>query len=167
MEPRGLLAKWDEDARRLVVMGAAKVPFFNRRTPAAMLQLPESAVDLVENDVGGGFGARGEFYPEDFLIPFAARLGGRPVRWLEDRREHLLATNHARQMDCDVEIACRRDATILGLLGVKGAGEGRIIPLGGLMANAVAAALAPSDARPDELPLSPARVWRMAHSAGD
>jgi carbon-monoxide dehydrogenase large subunit len=96
-------------AGRLTVMGAAKVPFFNRGTVAKMMGLSESPVDLIENDVGGGFGARGEFYPEDFLIPFAARHVGRPVMWIEDRREHLIAINHARQMDCDVEIACKRD----------------------------------------------------------
>ena len=117
LEPRGLLAEWDAATGRLTVMGAAKVPFFNRRTVAAMMGLPESAVDLIENDVGGGFGARGEFYPEDFLIPFAARHVGRPVMWIEDRREHLIAMNHARQMDCEVEIACKRDGTILGLRG--------------------------------------------------
>ena len=72
---------------------------------------------MVENDVGGGFGVRGEFYPEDFLIPFAARLFGRPVKWIEDRREHLIATNHARDVECDLEIACDRDGTILGLRG--------------------------------------------------
>ena len=82
-----------------------------------MLSLPESAVDLIEVDVGGGFGARGEFYPEDFLIPFAARHVGGPVRWLEDRREHLMATNHAREMHADMEIACHRDGTVLGVRG--------------------------------------------------
>jgi aerobic carbon-monoxide dehydrogenase large subunit len=117
LEPRGLLAEWDAAQGRLTVSGAAKVPFFNRRALAQMIGLPEAAIDLIENDVGGGFGARGEFYPEDFLIPFAARHLGRPVRWIEDRREHLLATNHAREMDCEVEIACRRDGTILGLRG--------------------------------------------------
>jgi carbon-monoxide dehydrogenase large subunit len=117
LEPRGLLADWDERKGRLTVSGAAKVPFFNRRALAQMIGLPEAAIDLIENDVGGGFGARGEFYPEDFLIPFAARRVGRPVRWIEDRREHLLATNHAREMDCEVEIACKRDGTILGLRG--------------------------------------------------
>ncbi len=117
LEPRGLLAEWDAQAGRLIVSGAAKVPFFNRRALAQMIGLAESAVDLIENDVGGGFGARGEFYPEDFLIPFAARHVGRPVRWIEDRREHLIAMNHARQMDCEVEIACERDGTILGLRG--------------------------------------------------
>jgi carbon-monoxide dehydrogenase large subunit len=117
LEPRGLLAEWNAAPGRLTVSGAAKVPFFNRRTLAGMLGLPEAAVDLIENDVGGGFGARGEFYPEDFLIPFAARHLGRPVMWIEDRREHLLAMNHAREMDCEVEIACRRDGTILGVRG--------------------------------------------------
>jgi carbon-monoxide dehydrogenase large subunit len=72
---------------------------------------------MLEYDVGGGFGARGEFYPEDFLIPFAARLTGRPVKWIEDRRENLMATNHARDAECELEIACARDGTILGLRG--------------------------------------------------
>src|SRR5215213_5189490 len=101
----------------MTVLGAAKVPFFNRDTLASMLGLKPGNVDLIENDVGGGFGARGEFYPEDFLIPFAARHIGRPVRWLEDRREHLIAMNHARQADCEIEIACRTDGTILGIRG--------------------------------------------------
>ena len=134
MEPRGLLAEWDAASGRLVVSGAAKVPFFNRRTVAAMLQLPEAAVDLIENDVGGGFGARGEFYPEDFLIPFAARHVGRPVRWLEDRREHLIAMNHAREMEAEVEIACARDGMILGLRGDVFVDLGAYIRTNGLTA---------------------------------
>jgi aerobic carbon-monoxide dehydrogenase large subunit len=117
LEPRGLLAEWDSARGRLTVYGGAKVLFFNRRTLAKQLGLSESAIDIVENDVGGGFGARGEFYPEDFLIPFAARLAGRPVKWTEDRREHLMCMNHAREAECDVEIACTRDGTILGLRG--------------------------------------------------
>ena len=76
VEPRGLLAEWDAARGRLTVSGAAKVLFFNRRTLAKQMGLPESTIELVENDVGGGFGARGEFYPEDFLIPFAARHTG-------------------------------------------------------------------------------------------
>ncbi len=104
-------------AGRLTVSGAAKVPFFNRRILAKQIGLPEDAIDMVENDVGGGFGARGEFYPEDFLIPFAARQVGRPVKWIEDRRENLMAMNHAREAEVDVEIACTRDGMILGLRG--------------------------------------------------
>jgi aerobic carbon-monoxide dehydrogenase large subunit len=117
MEPRGLLAEWDAASGRLTLSGAAKVLFANRRILARQLGLAVDAIDMVEYDVGGSFGARGEFYPEDFLIPFAARHVGRPVKWTEDRREHLMTMNHAREAACDVEIACARDGTILGLRG--------------------------------------------------
>ena len=90
-----LLAEWDAAKGRLTVSGAAKVPFFNRRILAKQMDLPEDAIDMIENDVGGGYGARGEFYPEDFLIPFSARYICRPVKWTEDRRENLMAMNHA------------------------------------------------------------------------
>ncbi len=117
MEPRGLIAEWDASARRLTVSGAAKLPFFNRRAMAAMMKLPETSVDYVEFDVGGGFGARGEFYPEDFLVAFAARKFGRPVKWIEDRREHFAATGHSRETECELEIAFDAQGTILGLRG--------------------------------------------------
>jgi aerobic carbon-monoxide dehydrogenase large subunit len=115
LEPRGLLAEWQDG--RLTLYGAAKVAFPNRRILARQLGVAEDAIRMVENDVGGGFGVRGEFYPEDFLIPFAARFISAPVKWIEDRREHLLATNHARDAACELEIACARDGTILGLRG--------------------------------------------------
>ena len=117
MESRGVMAEWDATRGRLKVSGAAKVPFFNRRILAKQIGLPEDAIEMIENDVGGGYGARGEFYPEDFLIPFAARHVGRPVKWTEDRRENLMAMNHAREAEADLEIACARDGTILALRG--------------------------------------------------
>ena len=117
MEPRGLVAEWDAAKQRVTVSGVCKVPFNNRRALAQMMELPEASVRMVEYDVGGGFGARGEFYPEDFLIPFAARVVGRPVKWIEDRRENLMSLSHARDAACDLEIACSRDGTILALRG--------------------------------------------------
>ena len=110
MEPRGLLAEWDAEQQRMTVCGAAKVPFPNRRMLAKMMGLPETSVRMVEYDVGGGFGARGEFYPEDFLIPFAARLIGRPVKWIEDRRENLMATQPCarRRMRAGDRLRARR-----------------------------------------------------------
>lgn len=113
LETRGLTATWD--GARLVVWGATKVPFFNRRVLAKMLDLPESSIDMHETDIGGGFGMRGEFYPEDFLVPWAARRLGRPVKWIEDRREHLMSANHARDVECELELAMSREGTILGL----------------------------------------------------
>jgi carbon-monoxide dehydrogenase large subunit len=131
MEPRGLLAEWDAAQGRLTVYGAAKVAFYNRGALAKQMGLPEAAIRMVENDVGGGFGARGEFYPEDFLIPFAARFTGRPVKWIEDRREHLTATNHAREAECELEIACDRDGTVIGLRGHAYTDQGAYIRTNG------------------------------------
>lgn len=118
METRGLLAEWDSSSQRLVVTGAAKVPFTTRALLAKLIKLPVESIDMIEVDVGGGFGVRGEFYPEDFLIPFAARLIGRPVKWIEDFREHLMAANHSRDIDGDVEIVCARDGRVLALRGL-------------------------------------------------
>jgi len=117
METRGLLAQWDTTSGKLTVFGAGKVPFPNRRMLAAQMGLSVDAIEMVEGDVGGAFGVRGEFYPEDFLIPFLARRTGRPVKWIEDRREHLMATNHARDTECELEIACDRDGRILAMRG--------------------------------------------------
>ena len=128
MEPRGLLAEWDDGKGHLTVHGAAKVAFHNRRILAKQMGLAEDAITMIEADVGGGFGVRGEFYPEDFLIPFAARKLGRPVKWVEDRREHLIATNHARDAECELEIACERDGTIRGLRGQRRGRSRRLHP---------------------------------------
>ena len=117
METRGLLAEWDQQSNHLTVYGAAKLPFFNRKTMADLMGLPETAVDYIEVDVGGGFGARGEFYPEDFLVAFAARKFHKPIRWIEDRREHLTAIGHSREAECDVELAFSKDGTLLGMRG--------------------------------------------------
>jgi carbon-monoxide dehydrogenase large subunit len=117
MEPRGFVAEWDELAGKLTVWGAAKTAWHNRRVLAAALGLDVQAVDLIEVDVGGGFGSRGEFYPEDYLIPAAAKFVKRPVKWTEDRREHMMSANHARDIECDVEIAVSRDGRFIGLRG--------------------------------------------------
>ena len=117
LETRGLLASWDAAQRRMQVEGASKVPFANRRILARMLGLDEASVEMLEVDVGGGFGVRGEFYPEDFLVPFASMQLGRPVKWLETRSEHFLATNHARDAECELEVACDEQGHILALRG--------------------------------------------------
>ncbi len=111
-----------------------KVVFHNRRILSKQMGLPEDAITMIEADVGGGFGVRGEFYPEDFLIPFAARMLKRPVKWIEDRRENLIASNHARDSECELEIACARDGTILGLRGHGAADLGAYIRTNGVTA---------------------------------
>jgi carbon-monoxide dehydrogenase large subunit len=118
MEPRGFVAEWNTQEQRLTVWGAAKVAWANRRILAGAMGIDPSAIDMIELDVGGGFGSRGEFYPEDFLIPAAARIVGRPVKWGEDRREHLMCANHARDIEINVEMALAKDGRILGLRGM-------------------------------------------------
>ena len=135
MEPRCLVAHWDTAKQQMTVSGACKVPYTNRRALAAMMDLPETSVRQLEYDVGGGFGARGEFYPEDYLIPFAAKHVGRPVKWSEDRRENLMALGHARDAECDLEIACTRDGTILALRGLAFADIGAYMRTNGATAS--------------------------------
>ncbi len=147
LETRGQIAEWDAAKQRLTVFGATKVLFFNRRTLAPMLGVTEDDIDMIEVDVGGGFGVKGEFYPEDFLIPFAARLIGRPVKWIEDRREHLIATNHSREVDCEIEIACKRDGTILAMRGHVSADMGAYIRTNGGVVPAKAAQFLPGPYR--------------------
>ena len=124
MEPRALVAEFEPDVGRISVWGAAKVKHYNRRALAAMLEMDEESVRLIEGDVGGGFGARGEFYPEDFLIPWLARELGQPVKWVEDRREGLIALNHSRESLWDMEMAADADGNLLGYRGNSWFGQG-------------------------------------------
>jgi len=97
METRGALARYDEARDHLELHGAAKRPHLNRDQLAVLLKRPPSSIDLYENHVGGSFGVRGELYPEDVLVCLGALRLKRPVKWIEDRREHMMATNHSRQ----------------------------------------------------------------------
>ncbi|MDQ1740848.1 MAG: aerobic carbon-monoxide dehydrogenase large subunit, partial [Pseudonocardiales bacterium] len=115
LETRGLIAEWDDREERLTIWGAAKVPYFNRRITALMLGLAEHQIHMFETDAGGSFGIRGEFYPEDLLVPFLALRTGRPVKWVEDRVEHLLAANHAREQEHHLELAFDAEYQMIGL----------------------------------------------------
>jgi carbon-monoxide dehydrogenase large subunit len=111
IETRGVLAAWDGEG--VDVWGPAKFLDFTRRTLAGWFALDPEAVRLRSVDVGGSFGVRGELYPEDFLVPWAARATGRPVRWIEDRREHFLSINHSREQLTDFELAVAADGELL------------------------------------------------------
>ncbi|MBV8751977.1 MAG: xanthine dehydrogenase family protein molybdopterin-binding subunit [Hyphomicrobiales bacterium] len=115
METRGLIARHDRTRDVLELYGAAKVPHWNRAQIARMLGRALESVQLYEGHVGGGFGVRGELYPEDLLVCAAALKLARPVKWIEDRREHLLATNHSRQQSHRVRAAVDADGRILAI----------------------------------------------------
>jgi len=115
LETRGALARYDAARDVLELYGAAKVPHRNRDALARMLGRSAAAVVLKEGNTGGGFGVRGELYPEDFLVCLATLRLGRPIKWIEDRREHLMAANHSRQQRHRVRAAIDATGVILGL----------------------------------------------------
>jgi CO/xanthine dehydrogenase Mo-binding subunit len=147
MEPRGLLAEQEPATGRLVVWGAAKVVHINKRILARLLGWPEERVRLVEVSVGGGFGARGEFYPEDFLIPFCALRTGRPVKWTEDREENLRALNHSREQEHEVALAVAADGTLLALRDSFVMDTGAYVRTHGTVVPGMTAALMPGPYR--------------------
>jgi len=115
LEPRCLLAVPDRDTGSLDVFGMTKVPVFNRDLLARLLGLDQTLIHVHGVDAGGGFGVRGEFYPEDFLIPWLAMTLSRPVKWAEDRAEHLVAVNHSRQQHHRIAAAFDDGGRILAL----------------------------------------------------
>jgi carbon-monoxide dehydrogenase large subunit len=115
LEARGAIGRYDAARDILELHGAAKVPHRNRDLLARMLSLAPSSIHVHESHVGGGFGIRGELYPEDILVCVAAMRLGRPVKWLEDRREHLIAANHSRQQLHRIRAAVDHEGRILAI----------------------------------------------------
>jgi carbon-monoxide dehydrogenase large subunit len=115
LETRGAIGRYDAARDVLELHGAAKVPHWNRDMVAAMLGRSPSSVHFFEGHVGGGFGIRGELYPEDVLVAYAALRLKRPVKWVEDRLEHLIAANHSRGQSHHVRAAATEDGRILGI----------------------------------------------------
>ena len=99
----------------LELHGAAKVPHRNKELIARMLNRAPASVQCLESHVGGGFGIRGELYPEDVLVCVAAMRFERPVKWIEDRREHLIAANHSRNQHHHIKAACTDEGEILAI----------------------------------------------------
>ncbi len=115
MEPRGVLAEYDPYDKKLQIWMSSQGPHFIRLFISGALGLPESNVRVVSPDVGGGFGSKISPYPEDYLVAAAAKLSGRPVKWIETRTESIQNTTHGRGEIFDIEVAAKKDGTLLGL----------------------------------------------------
>ena len=116
IENRGVVAAWDGRAGELTVWDTTQAPIPIRNGLAAMLGLGESQVRVIAPFIGGGFGPKiMMFYPEEVLVPWAARQLGRPVKWIEDRRENFYATTQERSQIHDAELAVSADGRILGV----------------------------------------------------
>jgi len=115
IECRGVAALYDARTDAITIWSSTQVVHWVRREVAAILGLPEARVRCVALDVGGGFGVKGHVYPEDLVVPFLARRLGRPVRWIEDRHEHLQSAAHSRDQLHEVEVGYDNDGRILAL----------------------------------------------------
>jgi aerobic carbon-monoxide dehydrogenase large subunit len=115
LECRGVVAVYDRRGQSATIWSATQVVHWVRREAAALLGLAEARVRCVALDVGGGFGGKGHVYPEDLLIPFLARELGRPVRWIEERREHMMSATHSRDQRHEIEVGFDDDGRILAL----------------------------------------------------
>jgi aerobic carbon-monoxide dehydrogenase large subunit len=115
MECRGVVAEYDRRTGSATIWSSTQVVHWVRREVAATLGIPESRVRCIALDVGGGFGGKGHAYPEDLLLPFLARRLGRPVRWIEERREHLISATHSRDQLHELEIGFDGDGRILAI----------------------------------------------------
>ncbi len=116
METRGIVAEWNETEQSLTCWISTQGPIPIKNGLAMLFHLPEQKVRVIAPDVGGGFGPKiMMFYPEEILAPMASMRLGRPVKWIEDRIEHFIATNHEREQIHDIEVAFDKDGRILGV----------------------------------------------------
>lgn len=143
LETRGALASVDPTSGVLTMEGTAKAPHYNHRTIAGMMDLPLEMARFHENHVGGGFGIRGDVYPEDVLVCLCARRLKRPVKWVEDRQEHLIAANHSRDQRYRLRAAVDAHGVVLGLDAVIFSDQGAYIQTPGLTVPDMACAMLP------------------------
>ncbi|MGH6737738.1 MAG: xanthine dehydrogenase family protein molybdopterin-binding subunit [Bradyrhizobium sp.] len=139
IECRGVISEYDGRTQSLTTWSSTQVVHWVRREVAATLGMTEARVRCVALDVGGGFGLKGHVYPEDLLIPFLARKIGRPVKWIEDRHEHLMCSCHSRDQIHDLEIGFDDEGHLLAYRDRFLTDIGAFNPIGsGVMYNTIA-----------------------------
>src|SRR5919202_728959 len=115
IEPRGVTAEYNAFEDQLTIWMGTQNPHFIRLFVSGALGMPETKVRVISHDVGGGFGSKISPYPEDYLVAAAARLLNRSVCWIETRTENIQTTTHGRGQIFDVEVAARRDGSLLAM----------------------------------------------------
>ena len=133
MECRGLIAHHDASDDMLTVWSSTQSPFPVRRFLATYLDREEHATRVIAPDVGGGFGPKAALYPEEIVVPFAAMKLGRAIKWIEDRREHFVATTQQRDQVWDVEVAAEPDGRMLAVRAHAIHDNGAYVPYGLLL----------------------------------
>jgi carbon-monoxide dehydrogenase large subunit len=127
METRGVLAEYSKPDGTMTIWMSSQNPHFIRLFLAGALGIPETRIRVVSPDVGGGFGSKISPYSEDYLVPAAAKLSGRPVKWIESRTESLQTTTHGRGQYFDVEAGAKKDGTLVALKMTQYLDEGAYV----------------------------------------
>ncbi|MEP9362790.1 xanthine dehydrogenase family protein molybdopterin-binding subunit [Nocardioides sp. CN2-186] len=115
METRGVIADFDWASKSLRLWSNTQMPHFLRYMLTAYLGFPEQSAEVITPDTGGGFGQKAHIYPEEFVLPLLAREVDRPVKWIEDRRENLMAGAHAHEQYVDISYALNKEGRITGV----------------------------------------------------
>ena len=115
METRGILAKYDRRTRELMVWDTTQAPLTIKGSLGSLFGIPYNKVRVVQPDMGGGFGTKVMFYPDEVLVPWAAMQLDRPVKYVEDRIEHFIGSTHERKQVHEIEVAATGDGVVLGL----------------------------------------------------
>jgi carbon-monoxide dehydrogenase large subunit len=115
IEPRGVVAHWEPGKEQMTIWSATQNPHILRTFIAALNGLGESQVRAIAPEVGGGFGCKINIYGEDYVASAISKKIGRPVKWIEDRSEAFMTTIHGRDILGYLELAAKRDGTVLGL----------------------------------------------------
>jgi aerobic carbon-monoxide dehydrogenase large subunit len=115
IEPRGMVAQYTPGSGDLILWTATQIPHLVRLLLSMVIGIPEHKVRVIAPEVGGGFGSKLYLYPEEVIVATLAKMTGRPVKWIEERRENYVATTHGRDQVQYVEVAANRDGTITGL----------------------------------------------------
>ncbi len=147
LETRGAISRYDASRDVLELHGTAKKQHWNRDEIARLLNRPSHGVHLYEGHVGGGFGVRGELYPEDILVCLGALRLSRPIKWIEDRREHLIATNHSRQQTHRIRAAVDEQGRLLAIDDVFFHDQGAYVRTHGARVADLAAGMLPGPYR--------------------
>jgi carbon-monoxide dehydrogenase large subunit len=117
MEPRGVVAQWNPGLRYLTVWSSTQIPHILRSRLAEMLSIGENRIRVIAPEVGGGFGCKLNVYGEEALTGYLSMLLGKPVKWIERRRENIAGTTHGRDQITYLEVPVKADGTVLGIKG--------------------------------------------------
>jgi carbon-monoxide dehydrogenase large subunit len=147
LETRGVAAAWDAGREHLTLWSSTQWPHTLRDSLSVLLNLPVQSIRVIAPDVGGGFGVKQDVYPEEVVIALLAMRLGRPVKWIESRREHLCTAVHAREQWHDMQLAVRNDGTILAMRADVLADQGAYTRSLGLLCPSLTAAGLPGPYR--------------------